>query len=665
MEGGVREHPEGRKPFLPGDIEAQRPQLLEESRVGRGRFAVGRCGVAGRFVRGRRLRTGQGDGLPVAEKRPPRGGQGHGREPAVAGAAEQVSGDEFVRGVPQILLPMIACDAVDAQPVVPEFQHPLRPRAAQHRHDVGHAETLSGTDHPGEDFLGDLGSVVLLDLPAGSGSQTDVAAPAIFQSLKRGVREVVEQVASPAGGEFAVGDHPGEPVLRALAFGGVFDLADEPLLGGPVGDAEEQDAFARKAVASGAPGLLVVALYRLREVVVRNEAQVGHVNPHPERDRGRDDQRLLAGEPVLRRPALLVVESGVVGQSAETQRAEPLGHRFRLPPREAVHDCGLPLVFPQESDEKVEGAPFGSHPVVEVGTIEAAHEELGILHPEFGGDFPADPLGGGRGERQEGGRREAVAQRSQLPVVRPELMTPLGDAVGLVHRHQPHPDPFEEPPEARGGETLRRYVEQLYLAGLRLLADEPRLFGAERTVEAAGGDPPRPERIHLVLHQGDQGRDDQGDAVEGERRKLVAKRFAPASGHQHHCVAPGQDAGDRRFLQRSEALVAEVFLQQGKRKGLCRPGLWCALHSAPGSLPDRARRMAQAAAWSAFVVVRSRRGDSVPEPGACRRMVGAAHSSGGLNPLGASFWSRAERLRCGTLDGNATALAFPGAVPGS
>ncbi len=39
-------------------------------------------------------------------------------------------------------------------------------------------------------------------------------------------------------------------------------------------------------------------------------------------------------------------------------------------------------------------------------------------------------------------------------------------------------------------------------------------------------------------------------------------------------------------------------------------------------------------------------------------MVGAAHSSGGLNRLGASFWSRAERLRVGTLDGNATALAF-------
>ena len=45
------------------------------------------------------------------------------------------------------------------------------------------------------------------------------------------------------------------------------------------------------------------------------------------------------------------------------------------------------------------------------------------------------------------------------------------------------------------------------------------------------------ERHHLVFHERDERRDDDGEAFEVERRKLVAERLALAGGHDHELVA--------------------------------------------------------------------------------------------------------------------------------
>ena len=44
------------------------------------------------------------------------------------------------------------------------------------------------------------------------------------------------------------------------------------------------------------------------------------------------------------------------------------------------------------------------------------------------------------------------------------------------------------------------------------------------------------QRFDLILHERDQRRDDQGEAVKDQRRDLIAQRFAAAGGHQDQRV---------------------------------------------------------------------------------------------------------------------------------
>ena len=394
--------------------------------------------------------------------------------------------------------------------------------------------------------------------------------PQFSLPLERAVREVLEQVAPSAGGELAVGHHPGEPLVGAAAFRRVFDLPREPLLRRLVRVAEEQHAVARQPVPSRPSGFLVVALDGLRQVVVGDQPQVGHVDPHPEGDGGDDDQRVLLLEPFLRLPTVFVVQPGVVGEGAEAESPEPLGHRFGLPPREAVDDRGLAGALPKQLHQPVERLPFGPNRIGQVRPVEAGREELRVLHPQLRRDVASDPLGGGRGERREGDGGEPVPEDAEIPVVGAELMAPLRDAVRLVHRDQTHLDLVEETGETGRRHPLRRHIEELQPAASRLAPDFVRLVGGERAVETAGGDPPGAERVHLVLHQRDQRRDHQGQSVEGQRRKLVAERLAPAGGHQDHRILPRQEGGDRPFLQRPEAVVAEMLPKQRDRGALRR-----------------------------------------------------------------------------------------------
>ena len=68
---------------------------------------------------------------------------------------------------------------------------------------------------------------------------------------------------------------------------------------------EEQQTFARQPVAAGAPGLLIIALDVLRQIVVNDEADVGLVDAHAEGDGRADHAHLIAQETLLMRRAVL------------------------------------------------------------------------------------------------------------------------------------------------------------------------------------------------------------------------------------------------------------------------------------------------------------------------------------------------------------------------
>ena len=81
--------------------------------------------------------------------------------------------------------------------------------------------------------------------------------------------------------------------------------------------------------AAGAADLLVVGDDRGRLLVVHDEAQVGLVEAHAERDRGHQGLDVVAQQPGLERLALLVVEPAVVRRRVDAPKAQPAGDAAR------------------------------------------------------------------------------------------------------------------------------------------------------------------------------------------------------------------------------------------------------------------------------------------------------------------------------------------------
>ena len=76
-----------------------------------------------------------------------------------------------------------------------------------------------------------------------------------------------------------------------------------------------------------------------------------------------------------------------------------------------------------------------------------------------------------------------------------------------------------------------------------------------------------PDYVDLVLHQCDQGGDDDRGTGHDEGWQLEAKRLSTACGHEHKCVFPFQKVADNGFLIPLEGVKSEEFFQFGVEDG--------------------------------------------------------------------------------------------------
>ena len=73
--------------------------------------------------------------------------------------------------------------------------------------------------------------------------------------------------------------------------------------------------------------------------------------------------------------------------------------------------------------------------------------------------------------------------------------------------------------------------------------------------------------VHLVLHQGDEGGDDDGGPFHHQGGELVAQGFSAAGGHQDKRVPPFNQMLDDAQLVTLEGVEAEKLLQLGLKDG--------------------------------------------------------------------------------------------------
>ena len=70
-----------------------------------------------------------------------------------------------------------------------------------------------------------------------------------------------------------------------------------------------------------------------------------------------------------------------------------------------------------------------------------------------------------------------------------------------------------------------------------------------------------PDGVDLILHQGDERRDDDGRPFHDEGGQLIAEGFAASGGHQHKRVAPVDEMPDDSFLVTLEGIETEELFQ--------------------------------------------------------------------------------------------------------
>ncbi len=115
--------------------------------------------------------------------------------------------------------------------------------------------------------------------------------------------------------------------------------------------------------------------------------------------------------------------------------------------------------------------------------------------------------------------------------------------------------------EALVVEPLGCDVEELQAAGAEAVGDVTCLGLLDARVEPGRGDALADEGVDLILHQRDQRRDDDGDAVEQQGRQLIAEALAGAGGKDGERRAAGEERVDDALLARAEGAEAEPGLE--------------------------------------------------------------------------------------------------------
>jgi len=164
----------------------------------------------------------------------------------------------------------------------------------------------------------------------------------------------------------------------------------------------------------------------------------------------------------------------------------------------------------------------------DVGRVEALGDDPGVAQVESLDDLLAHRRRGRRGQRHHGRAAESFQHRAEPEVVGPEVVSPRGDAVCLVHHEEADPGLRQQLHHLVLGQLLRGEEEVLRRAVPN------RVPGVFRVLAALGRvdrhrlrQPGCPLDAHdLVALQGDQRRDDHRRAIEERRRHLVDRRLA-------------------------------------------------------------------------------------------------------------------------------------------
>src|SRR5271166_636649 len=190
--------------------------------------------------------------------------------------------------------------------------------------------------------------------------------------------------------------------------------------------------------------------------------------------------------------------------------------------------------------------------------MEAGDVEMRLAHLQLLQNVVPHLFCGAGRERRNRKRGKARAQAAQLPVVRPEFVAPLGNAMRLIDRKETYRNlaqPFES---IAGGQPLRREIEQPIFSTRRFLHHLPAFTRRLRTINDRRWNPHLRQLRGLILHERDQRRNHHRRLPRNHRRQLVAQRLPAPRRHHHTGIVRGQQAADHVLLLGTKVVVSPI-----------------------------------------------------------------------------------------------------------
>ena len=211
------------------------------------------------------------------------------------------------------------------------------------------------------------------------------------------------------------------------------------------------------------------------------------------------------------------------------------------------------------------------HDVAQIRPVKAGDVLVRIAQLQLVNDVVAHPPRGAGGERRDRALGKMKPQPAQLPVVGPEFVSPLRDAVRLINRKKRNRHLLEPRERVLARQPLRRHVQQPVLSVTRLADHIGLLRFRQRAVQQRRRNSHLRQLRRLILHQRDQRRNhDHGFSRQHRRRQLVAQRLPAAGRHHYAGVAASEQASHDSLLQRAKRVISPVAAQRREQIPLRR-----------------------------------------------------------------------------------------------
>ena len=102
--------------------------------------------------------------------------------------------------------------------------------------------------------------------------------------------------------------------------------------------------------------------------------------------------------------------------------------------------------------------------------------------------------------------------------------------------------------ERLGLQSLWGHIQELVITIEALVIGAVHLSTRQAGIEVGRLDVQRAQAIHLILHQRDNGRNNESHTIHGHRWDLKCNRLAATRGHQAQCVATSKNRIDDILL---------------------------------------------------------------------------------------------------------------------